>query len=144
MAQRQSIGDIQRNREIHDLLDQIEVPEESMSDLSSDLISARSTYEPESQGYSRNPISPSRPLDEYFNNSMNSSIAHTSPIDNVKLNFAEESPDESNHSQQHSQAFTSQQVSRMMDWSKNHITATEGLFPQVSAPSMCIDPEVDF
>ncbi|CAG9316613.1 unnamed protein product [Blepharisma stoltei] len=141
--ERQRTGDIQRNREIHDLLDQIEVPEESMSDLSS-MVSGRSNYEPESQVYARTPNSPPRQLEEYFDNSINSSIAlHTSPIDNVKLPFEEESRDNSNYSQHHSQAFTSQQVSRMMDWSKSHITPTEGIFPQVSAPSMSIDQDQD-
>ena len=130
------LGDPQREREIHHLLDQIQVPDESLSDVSSDIMLGRSTYEPDSQLYLRGASSPGRHHEDFFENSINSTIAHTSPLSNINLN------EDSKLDSSHSQAFTPQQVSRMMDWSKNHITQAEGLFPQVSAPSMSIEGDM--
>ena len=130
------LGDLQREKEIHHLLDQIQVPDESLSDVSSDIILGRSTYEPESQVFMRGANSPGRHHEDFFENSINSTIAHTSPLSNAHL--GEESKLESSLSQ----SFTPQQVSRMMDWSKNHITPADGLFPQVSAPSMSIEGDM--
>lgn len=130
------LGDPQREKEIHHLLDQIQVPDESLSDLSSDLILGRSNYDPESQVYIRGAVSPGRHHEDFFENSINSTIAHTSPLSNMHLN------EDSKLDSSLSRAFTPQQVSRMMDWSKNHITPAEGLFPQVSAPSMSIEGDI--
>ena len=130
------LGDPEREKEIHHLLDQIQVPDESLSDVSSDLILGRSTYEPESQVFIRGGNSPWRHHEDFFENSINSTIAHTSPLSNI--NLGEDSKLDSSLSQ----GFTPRQVSRMMDWSKNHITPAEGLFPQVSAPSMSIEGDI--
>ncbi|OMJ95827.1 hypothetical protein SteCoe_725 [Stentor coeruleus] len=136
MEQHAYLGDPQREKEIHHLLDQIAVPDESLSDVSSDIIPGRSIYDPESQVFIRGNQSPGRHHEDFFENSINSTIAHTSPLSNLNMN------EDSKMDSSLSQAFTPQQVSRMTDWSKNHITPAEGLFPQVSAPSMSIEGDM--
>lgn len=139
MERRPSMGDLQRNRELHELLDQIEVPDESLSEMS---ISGRSVYEPDANIYQQ--TSPGRQIEDFFDSSINSTIAHTSQLENARtLNF-DESRVDSNNSQPQSRAFTPKQISKMMNWSKTHITQAEGLFPQVSAPSMSIEQDIDF
>lgn len=135
MDQHAYLGDPQREREIRHLLDQIQVPDESLSDVSSDNI-GRSTFEPESHIFARGLNSPGRHHEDFFENSINSTIAHTSPLSNLHLN------EDSKIDSSMSQSFTPHQVSRMMDWSKNHITQAEGIFPQVSAPSMSIEGDI--
>ncbi|OMJ92316.1 hypothetical protein SteCoe_4979 [Stentor coeruleus] len=131
------LGDPQREKEIHHLLDQIAVPDESMSDLSSDIILGHSAYDHESQAFVRASHSPGRHHEDFFENSINSTIAHTSPLSNANPNLEDSKIDSSL-----SQPYTPQQVSRMMDWPKNHINHAEGLFPQVSAPSMSIEGDM--
>ncbi|CAG9327575.1 unnamed protein product [Blepharisma stoltei] len=145
MERKPSVGDLQRNRELHELIDQIEVPEGSFSDMSSELISGRSAYDHDSSAYKDMQTSPERPpIEDFFESSMNSTINQNTDIEHPRhLNFDESRP-ESSCSQPQSRAFTPKQISKMMNWSRAHITQTEGLFPQVSAPSMSIDQDLDF
>ena len=136
MDQHAYLGDPRREFEIHRLLDQIAVPDESISDASSDIMLGRSTYEPESQVFHRGMQSPGRHHEDFFENSINSTIAHTSPLSNMHLN------EDSKMDSSLSQNYTRNQESRIMDWSKNHITPAEGIFPQVSAPSMSIEGDI--
>lgn len=133
---KRTLSEADRNRELHRLLDDIPLPDEaSNSDLSSELAS-NFGHEPQSFVHQ---MSPREGEADYFGNSMNSSISKNS--DHTKsLHFDDDSQlDLSRNSQMG--AFTPQQVSKMMNWSRNYVTPADGLFPQVSAPSISIDPE---
>lgn len=132
--------EFEKDRELRIMIDQIPLPEDSCSDFSSTSI--QSPFHAENQSFSQSDLSPAHREAMFFDNSINSTIAHSSPVNQSKqFPFEDESQHNSQISQSSQGPFNIQQVSKMMDWSKTYITPTEGLFPQVSAPSMSLDPE---
>lgn len=105
-------NDLKRKQDLCRLLNELAVPEESLSDLSSELPPA-SDFEPHSFNHPH--FSQEGQVPEHFiGNSINSTIAQTSPLGALKgLNF-EESQQGSEPSR-HSHSFTPQQVSEMMN-----------------------------
>jgi hypothetical protein len=136
---KRNLCEAERDRELQRLLDAIPVPDDaSNSDISSELAS---NFSREPQSFV-NPLSPEARDVDYFGNSVNSTITRNSPVDHIKsLRFDEDSQLDLSRNSQVGEAFTPQQVSKMMNWSKTHITPADGLFPQVSAPSISVDPE---
>lgn len=125
-----------RDRELHRLLDAIPVPDDaSNSDLSSELAS---NFGREPQSFIQQKSPEAREI-EYFGGSLSSTINGNS-VNSKSLRFDDDSQlDMSRNSQ--IGAFTPQQVSKMMDWSRNYVLPADGLFPQVSAASISIDPD---
>ena len=117
-------GDVQRTRELHELLDQIQVPEDTLSDISAEYQTDNSYM----QSFTRHvQVSPDQ-QEDFFTNSINSEFSPKNQR-NQDSGFQTET----------SQAFTPEQVSSMLDWAKTHVTPAEGLFPQILAPSMTLD-----
>jgi len=142
MENRKNPGDVQRTNELRQLLDEIEVPDESLSDISAEYNNGTSYNNPDLRSFTRqNTVSPDQ-QEDFFSNSVNSTInQHSGYFHRNPVRF-EDSQYESDTSYAQSQAFTPQQVSSMMNWSKNNITPAEGLFPLISAPSISIDEEL--